>query len=111
MRHRRRPRPNPTQNITLIVPFTPGGSTDNLARLLGQRLEPALKDPVIVGSRPGAGGSIGTGSAARATPDGHTLIMGHIGTLAVNPAFYPELSYDSVTVTTFPRRWCGGVIS
>lgn len=84
----------PTQNVTLIVPFTPGGSTDILARLLGQRLEAALKYPVIVESRPGAGGSIGMGSVARAAPDGHTLVMGHIGTLAVNPALYPKLSYD-----------------
>ena len=86
----------PRQNITLIVPFTPGGSTDILARLLGQRLEGALKYPVIVESRPGAGGSIGMGAVARASADGHTLVMGHIGTLAVNPALYPKLQYDAV---------------
>lgn len=87
----------PSQNITLVVPFTPGGSTDILARLLGQRLETALKFPVIVESRPGAGGSIGVGSVARAPADGHTLVMGHIGTLAVNPALYPKLPYDPLT--------------
>jgi tripartite-type tricarboxylate transporter receptor subunit TctC len=76
------------------VPFTPGGSTDILARLLGQRLEGALKYPVIVESRPGAGGSVGVGSVARAAADGHTLVMGHIGTFAVNPALYPKLPYD-----------------
>jgi len=84
----------PSQNITLVVPFTPGGSTDILARLLGQRLETALKSPVIVESRPGAGGSVGVGSVARSPADGHTLVMGHIGTLAVNPALYPKLPYD-----------------
>src|SRR5918993_271551 len=86
----------PSQNITLVVPFTPGGSTDILARLLGQRLETALKYPVIVESRPGAGGSVGVGSVARATADGHTLVMGHIGTFAVNPALYPKLPYDAM---------------
>jgi tripartite-type tricarboxylate transporter receptor subunit TctC len=86
----------PSQNILLVVPFTPGGSTDILARLLGQRLEGALKYPVIVESRPGAGGSVGVGSVARAAADGHTLVMGHIGTFAVNPALYPKLPYDPV---------------
>jgi tripartite-type tricarboxylate transporter receptor subunit TctC len=84
----------PSQNIILVVPFTPGGSTDILARLLGQRLETALKNPVIVESRPGAGGSVGVASVARAAADGHTLVMGHIGTFAVNPALYPKLQYD-----------------
>jgi tripartite-type tricarboxylate transporter receptor subunit TctC len=77
-----------------MVPFTPVGSTDILARLLGQRLETALKYPVIVGSRPGAGGSVGVGSVARAPADSHTLVMGYIGTFAVNPALYPKLPYD-----------------
>ena len=87
----------PTQNITLVVPFTPGGSTDILARLLGQKLETALKYPVIVESRPGAGGSIGVGSVARATADGHTLVTGYIGTFAVNPALFPKLPYNPMT--------------
>jgi tripartite-type tricarboxylate transporter receptor subunit TctC len=77
-----------------MVPFTPGGSTDILARLLGQRLETALKYPVIVESRPGARGSVGVGSVARAPADGHTLVIDHIGTFAVNPALYPKLPYD-----------------
>ena len=68
-----------------------------LARLLGQRLEAALKYPVIVESRPGAGGSVGVGSVARAPADGHTMVMGHIGTLAVNPAIYQKLTYDPLT--------------
>jgi tripartite-type tricarboxylate transporter receptor subunit TctC len=80
-----------------VVPFTPGGSTDILARLLGQRLEAALKAPVIIESRPGAGGSVGVGSVARSPADGYTLVMGHIGTLAVNPALYRKLPYDPLT--------------
>ncbi|PVE25766.1 ABC transporter substrate-binding protein [Microvirga sp. KLBC 81] len=87
----------PSRNITLVVPFTPGGSTDILARLLGQRLETALKHPVILESRPGAGGSVGVGSVARAPADGYTLVMGHIGTFAVSPALYPKLPYDPQT--------------
>ncbi len=87
----------PSRNITLVVPFTPGGSTDILARLLGQKLEVSFKSPVIVESRPGAGGSVGVGSVARAPADGYTLVMGHIGTLAVNPALYPKLTYDPLT--------------
>ena len=86
--------PWPSQNITLIVPFTPGGSTDILARLLGQKLGEALGQPVVIESRPGAGGSTGSTQAARAKPDGHTLVMGHIGTLGVNPSLYKDLQYD-----------------
>jgi tripartite-type tricarboxylate transporter receptor subunit TctC len=86
----------PSRNLSLIVPFTPGGSTDILARLLGQKLQESLGRSVIVESRPGAGGSIGSDQVAKAAPDGHTLLMGHIGTLAVNPGIYPKLPYDPV---------------
>jgi tripartite-type tricarboxylate transporter receptor subunit TctC len=84
----------PSQNITLVVPFTPGGSTDILARLLGQRLGDALGKSVIIENRPGAGGAVASTAVARANPDGHTLIMGHIGTLGVNPSLYANLQYD-----------------
>ena len=86
----------PTQNITLVVPFTPGGSTDILARLLGQRLGDSLGRSVVIENRPGAGGSVASTAGARAAPDGHTLIMGHIGTLGVNPSLYPNLQYDPI---------------
>ncbi|WP_182084401.1 tripartite tricarboxylate transporter substrate binding protein [Aureimonas sp. ME7] len=86
----------PTRNVTLIVPFTPGGSTDILARLLGQELEKTLGQPIVVESRPGGGGSVGVGFVARANPDGYTLVMGHIGSLAVAPSLYPKLPYDPV---------------
>lgn len=84
----------PQKPLTLIVPFTPGGSTDILARLLSQKLGDAFGKSVIVENRPGAGGSIGAEMVARAPADGHTLLMGHIGTLAVNPSLYPNLGYD-----------------
>ena len=86
----------PIKPIRLIVPFTPGGSTDILARTIGQKLTEAWGQPVIVENVPGAGGSIGADKVARAAADGYTLLMGHIGTLAVNPSIYPNLSYDPV---------------
>lgn len=82
--------------LRLIVPFTPGGSTDILARALAPRLALALGIQVVIDNKPGAGGSLGAAEAARAAPDGNTLLMGHIGTLAVNPAIYPKLAYDPV---------------
>lgn len=86
----------PSRPIRLIVPFPPGGSTDILARALGDKLAQGLGQPVVIDNRPGAAGSIGAEAAARAAPDGHTLMMGHLGTLAVNPAIYKSLPYDPV---------------
>jgi len=86
--------PYPASAIHIIVPFTPGGSTDILARALGQALNSAWKQAVIIDNKPGAGGSIGAEAAARSAPDGYTLLMGHIGTLAVNPTLYTKLRYD-----------------
>jgi tripartite-type tricarboxylate transporter receptor subunit TctC len=76
---------------------SPGGSTDILARAIGQKLQEAMGQPFVVENRPGAGGAIGAAEAARAAPDGYTLLMGHIGTLAVNPSLYPKLPYDPRT--------------
>jgi tripartite-type tricarboxylate transporter receptor subunit TctC len=78
------------------VPFTPGGSTDILARAIGQELTKAWGQSVIVDNVPGAGGAIGADKVAKAAPDGYTLLMGHIGTLAVNPSLYPKLPYNPV---------------
>jgi tripartite-type tricarboxylate transporter receptor subunit TctC len=88
--------PYPARPIHLIVPFTPGGSTDILGRAIGQALAQAWGQPVIIDNKPGAGGAIGADAAAKAAPDGYTLFMGHIGTLAVNPTLYPKLPYDAI---------------
>lgn len=80
--------------IKIVVPFTPGGSSDILARAIAPKLIAGLGANVIVENRPGAGGSVAGGEVARAEADGTTLFMGHLGTLAVNPAIYPKLPYD-----------------
>ena len=86
----------PSKPIRLVVPFTPGGSTDILARAIGQELTRAWGQSVIVDNVPGAGGAFGAEKVARAAPNGYTLLMGHIGTLAVNPSLYPKLPYNPV---------------
>ena len=86
----------PNKPIRIIVPFTPGGSSDILGRAIGKALGEAWQQPVIVETKPGAGGAIGADAGAKAAPDGYTLLMGHIGTLAVNPTLYPKLPYDPV---------------
>src|SRR5882724_6267262 len=86
----------PSRPVRLIVPFPPGGSTDILSRALGQKLSEGLAQPVLIDNRPGAGGSIGSEAAAKAAPDGYTLLMGQLGPLAVSPAIYKNLPYDPV---------------
>src|SRR5262249_15471112 len=87
----------PARNITLVVPFPPGGTNDIFARAIADKLGVALGVAVIVDNRGGAGGTIGSTAVARATPDGYTLMIGHIGTLGVNPSLYPNLTYDTLT--------------
>lgn len=82
--------------MRLVVPFTPGGSTDILARAIGPHLAGGTDASVVIDNRPGAGGSIGADWVAKAKPDGMILLMGHIGTLAINPSLYPKLPYDPV---------------
>lgn len=83
-----------TRPVRIIVPFTPGGSSDILGRAVAPGLSAALGQNVVVENHAGAGGSIGCAEAAKADPDGNTLLMGHLGTLAVNPWVYPRLGYD-----------------
>ena len=87
----------PAGTVTIVSPFTPGGTTDILARVIADKLAPVLGRTVIVDNRPGAGGAIGSTAAARAAPDGLTLLVGHIGTLGVNPSLYPNLGYHPLT--------------
>ena len=85
----------PTKPISVIVPFAAGGPTDALARILGQRMGEVLGQQIIIDNVAGAGGTIGVAKAARAAPDGYTLLFAHMGTLAVNIALYKSLPYDS----------------
>jgi tripartite-type tricarboxylate transporter receptor subunit TctC len=85
----------PAKTIRLIVPFPPGGGNDIIARLLAPRLAEGLGQPVIVDNRGGAGSTLGTDLAAKAPPDGHTLLITNIA-LAVNATLYPKLPYDTL---------------
>ena len=87
----------PARSVRLIIPFAPGGSNDILGRIVAQRLSETLGQQVVPDNRPGAGGSIGAEVAAKSPPDGYTLLIGHIGTLAVNPTLYPKLGYNPLT--------------
>lgn len=85
----------PNRPISIVVPFPPGGSNDLLARPMAAKLQQALNNhPVVVENRGGAGGTVGAAHVMRSAPDGHTLMWGHVGTLAVNPWIYPNNPYD-----------------
>ena len=86
----------PERPISMIVPFAAGGPTDALARIIAQGLTEKLGQQVLVENLPGAGGTIGSGKAARAEADGYTLLVGHAGTLAANVSLYKKLPYDVV---------------
>jgi tripartite-type tricarboxylate transporter receptor subunit TctC len=86
----------PTKPIRLVVPFVPGGSTDFTARILGQKLDEALGQQVVIENRAGAAGNIGVDYVAKSAPDGYTLIYGHIGTFGFGPSLYQKLPYDPV---------------
>ncbi len=86
----------PSKPIRIIVAYTPAGTTDILARALGQKMSEAWSQPVIIDNRPGANGNIGTDVAAKATPDGHTLLMVTAGTHGINPGLYRKLPWDAV---------------
>jgi tripartite-type tricarboxylate transporter receptor subunit TctC len=86
----------PDKPIKLVVPFAPAGATDVLARIVGQKLSELEKQPVIVDNRAGAGGNIGSDAVAKAAPDGYTLLMGAVGTHAINVSLYKKMPYDPV---------------
>ncbi|THJ34314.1 tripartite tricarboxylate transporter substrate binding protein [Lampropedia aestuarii] len=86
----------PAKPITLVVPFAAGGTTDILARIIGQYMSEDLGQSVVIDNRAGAGGNIGAQMAARAKPDGYTLFMGTVGTHAINESLYKKLPFDPV---------------
>ncbi|MDE2003952.1 MAG: tripartite tricarboxylate transporter substrate binding protein [Betaproteobacteria bacterium] len=85
----------PSKPIRMVVPFPPGGTTDILARAVAQKLSETWGQQVIVDNRPGAGGNIGSDLVAKAAPDGYTLLMGTVGTHAINPSLYARMPYDA----------------
>jgi tripartite-type tricarboxylate transporter receptor subunit TctC len=86
--------PYPSRPVRLIVPFPAGSTPDIVGRALGQKLADAWGQPVVVDNKPGAGGNIGTAEAARAAPDGYTLLIGSNGPIAINKALYEKLPFD-----------------
>jgi tripartite-type tricarboxylate transporter receptor subunit TctC len=85
----------PSKSIKWVVPFTPGGAMDTMARTLGDKMSQSMKQPIVIENRPGAGGVIGSTMVAKSEPDGYTMMIVSIGH-AVNPSLYPRLSYDSI---------------
>jgi tripartite-type tricarboxylate transporter receptor subunit TctC len=86
----------PARPVRIMVPFSPGGASDTAARIVGARLAERWGQQIVVENRPGAGGTIGTELAAKAQPDGYSLLMGSSTELAVNPHLYSRLAYDTV---------------
>jgi len=86
----------PSKAVKLVVPFPPGGSLDNVGRLLAQKLSEAWGQQVVVENKPGAGGNIGADAVAKSPPDGYTVVMGALSTHAVNPSLYKTMPYDAV---------------
>src|SRR5262249_50334046 len=86
----------PTRPVRLIAPSGPGGNPDALARLLADKFSAAFGRPFVVENVPGAGGVVAANIVAKATPDGHVLMFGDSGSLAINPALNPSLGYDAI---------------
>ena len=84
----------PTKPVTIIVPFGPGGASDSLPRIVGQKLSDMWSQPVIVENKAGAAGNIGMAAAVNSKPDGYTLVSAPVGNIAINPHLYPKLSFN-----------------
>ena len=86
----------PARPVSIISPFPPGGSADSMARALAEQLSKRMGQSFYIENRPGAGGAIGAGAAAKAAPDGYTIVIGAAGAMAINVSLYKNLSYDPV---------------
>lgn len=86
----------PTKPVRFIAPFPPAGTSDILCRIIGQKLTEAWGQQVVVDSRPGAGGSVGTEIASKAPADGYTMLLGNLSPVAINPSLYRTIGYDSL---------------
>jgi len=86
----------PTKPIRIIVPYPPGGTSDILARTLGQKLSEVLGQTIVVDNKPGANGNVGADLVAKAAPDGYTFLLADIGAIAISPSVYPTLPFDPV---------------
>ena len=86
----------PTKPVRIIAPFAPGSTIDIIGRIIAPKLHEALGQPVIVENRAGAGGALGMDAAAKSAPDGHTLGIGALGPLAMNPSLYPKTPFDPI---------------
>src|SRR5947207_16012400 len=86
--------PWPTKPIRMIVPFAPGGASDFVARIIGPKLGEALGQQIVIDNRAGASGNIGMEVAAKSAPDGYTVYLGNIGTIAINPAVFANLAVN-----------------
>src|SRR5919107_1588670 len=87
----------PNRPVRIIVPFVAGGTTDIFARLVGEKLSQSLGQQFVIENRGGAGGNIGAEAVAKAEPDGYTLVMGTVGTHAINASLYAKMPYDPLT--------------
>ena len=86
----------PTKPVRIVVPFAAGGTTDILARALAPELQRVFGQPFVIDNKPGAGGNTGATDVAKSAPDGYTLLMGTVGTHAINVSLYPKMPYDHV---------------
>ena len=86
----------PAKPVRIVVPFAPAGTTDILARAIAPELSRVFGQPFVVDNKPGAGGNVGADAIAKSAPDGYNLLMGTVGTHAINPALYPKMPYDHV---------------
>ncbi|HTP45471.1 MAG TPA: tripartite tricarboxylate transporter substrate binding protein [Casimicrobiaceae bacterium] len=84
----------PNKPVRMIVPFAPGGASDFVARIIAPKLGELLGASIVIDNKPGASGNIGMDAAAKAPPDGYTIYLGNIGTIAINPAIFPNLSVN-----------------